>query len=117
MAYKRPSNKVLERLHADLAQTSEHLAEMRVFADAKDTDFWKHISAKLSAKLTVIESGLDDYLKASPDQRIALLETRKNLRFFLGIVDDMTHDIPLMEQRKRVLQEKIAEYDARIRKG
>lgn len=116
MPFKRPSPKVLDSLEGSLADVNEKLRQMQTIEKARDSDFWKIVHPKLKAKLGYIESQLDNYLKLTPEHRISLLEQRLNLRFFAGIIDDMTHDLPLMEKRKEKLIEKIQEYRGKLRK-
>ncbi|RTL20758.1 MAG: hypothetical protein EKK55_17385 [Rhodocyclaceae bacterium] len=112
--FKRPSKKLLDGMMTALGDVNERLKEMEIVRNGGKSSFWLLLSKKMEHKLTVVESELDSHLKYSNEMRVALLEQRKMFRLFMGLVDDMTHDIPIMERRRTEIQERIRELSQRL---
>ena len=116
MARVKPSNEKLEVLLRRQIAIRAQIESCRVMEEGRNGRFWKSIQTMVQEKIEQVEVQLDTFLSLSQDQRVALLQSRQDHKYFHSLADDFSASKKLFEKNLLKLSQEIEEYRARIKR-
>lgn len=95
---RRENPEITEAIESNLIKVRTALRRAEIMKLLKDHPGWLAIQDILKDKLAGIERDLDNFKSKEHREIDLLMQERRNVKFFLSIVDDFVDSIPGFEQ-------------------